>query len=289
MPMLFAFPGLLSPGRSRRSVVLFATLALAACGGSPTGQVVAQVNGKEITERAIDAELATAHAEPGPAAKALIPAALDRVVTREVLVQQARRAGLDKSPDFLAMQQRADDIVLAEMMTRKLAAALPAPSQQDIDGYVAANPFRFARRAYLQTDTIEVPGGAIKPRDLVPLHSIDAVEGLLHDRHLSYQRLIQAVDTALIPTSLARQLSSVPAGEPVVLPRSEGLQVIAVRRVDPAPLPDQTARALAADALRQTAVAQQVKTLREGSKIEYRKDFGPGKPGTSGPAGSTAN
>src|SRR4029079_16187186 len=70
-------------------------------GSEPTGQVVATVNGQEITLRELNAELGAAPPPIDPkAAKAAEQAALRSIIGRKVLAGAAREQGLDKTPDF---------------------------------------------------------------------------------------------------------------------------------------------------------------------------------------------
>ncbi len=266
----------------RTQAALLAMLALAGCQETPAGQVAAHVNGKEVSERAVEAELAAANL--APETKGAMQGGLEKVITRDLIVDQARREGLDKSPDYLAFRERAEDLVLADMLVRRWAASVPPPSQSDIDRYIAANPFRFDQRVLFQVDAIEARAGAVAPRDLAPLHSMDAVAALLDQHHVEYRRMAQVLDSALIPAAVAHQLSSAPPGEPVAVPSPGGIQLIALQRSDPAPIAADLRERLAGDALRQAAIAQRVNALRAGARIEYRADLRPAaKPEASAP------
>ena len=263
------------PGRAL--IVLPLIVALAGCGGVPAGQVQAHVNGREISDRAVAAELASANLADGDAGAAR--AALDKVIARDLIVEEARREGLDKTPDYLAMRDRATDLVLADMMVRRWAAALAPPGQAEIDRYVAANPLRFDRRALISVDQIEATGQGPAIATLEPLHSMDAVEGALRNAHASVHRIAQVLDTALIDQGTARRLVTAPPGEPIVLgaPGKTGgaWRIIAVTRNDPAPIAAEMRATLAAEALRQAQIAHRLDTLRSGARIAYRADLDP--------------
>jgi peptidyl-prolyl cis-trans isomerase C len=268
--------------RAGAALSVLALLMLNGCGGTPEGQVAAHVNGQEVSQRSVVAELASANVSPE--AKGAMQSGLEKVITRDLIVDQARREGLDKSPDYLAFRERADDLVLADMLVRRWAAGMPAASQPDIDRYIAANPYRFDKRTLFQVDEIEARGNAVGTHDLAPLHSMDAVAALLDQHHVEYRRMTQVLDSALIAPALARQLAGAPVGEPVAMPMSGGMQMIALQRSDPAPIPADLRARLANDALRQAAITQRVNALRAGARIEYRADLRPGaKPQTTTP------
>lgn len=263
------------PGRA--VIALPLALALAGCGGVPAGQVQAHVNGREISDRAVAAELASANLADGDAGAART--ALDKVIARDLIVEEARREGLDKTPDYLALRDRATDLVLADMMVRRWATTLTAPSQAEIDRYVAANPLRFDRRALIAVDQIEATGQGPVIATLEPLHSMDAVEGALRNAHASVRRIAQVLDTALIDQATARRLVTAPPGEPIVLgaPGKAGgaWRIVAVTRNDPAPIGAEMRASLAGEALRQAQIAHRLDALRTGARIAYRADLDP--------------
>lgn len=241
---------------------------LGGCSATPSGQVAARVNDTEISDRAVEAELAAAGiSQPDPGTTR---AALDKVIARDLLVDQARREGIDATPDFLALRQRAEELVLADLLVKRWAAHATAPSDDRIAQFIADNPQRFEHRTIYMLDSIEIPSGPPPAAALEPLHSIDAVAALLQARNIAFQRLSQPLDSALAAPALARRLATAPPGEPIALAASGGMQVMAVVRADPAPVPAALARQLAADALRQAQIADKVAGLRSGARIAYR-------------------
>jgi hypothetical protein len=79
---------------------------------APTGQVVATVDGEEITVRQLQAELSRAVAVPPAQQKEQRRAALNFIVERTVLADEARKEGIDKDPEFVLLNQRATDTLL---------------------------------------------------------------------------------------------------------------------------------------------------------------------------------
>ena len=108
-----------------KSVIPFlagaALLALAACGDkSPQGQVVATVNGEEITAQEVNAEAQALNLPANANREAVLPQILQRVLDRKLLVGVARERKMDKSPDFLIQRRRAEETVLATMLARQI-------------------------------------------------------------------------------------------------------------------------------------------------------------------------
>src|ERR1700722_14623113 len=94
----------------------------------PTGQVVAVVDGHEITVRELQAELAGVPTSDPRQMKAVEQKALELVVGRTLLADAALKQGLDKTPDFAIQKQRAIDGLLAQTLEANVARAVPAPA-----------------------------------------------------------------------------------------------------------------------------------------------------------------
>src|SRR3546814_20658701 len=108
-------------------------LSLAACDGKPeksvpVGQVIASVDGMEITQRDLVAEIdMIGPAEENP--ERAREAALQQIVVRKMLAKEARTRELDDSPDFGLLRQRAAEMVLQTLLTRDLTRKLPDPTK----------------------------------------------------------------------------------------------------------------------------------------------------------------
>ena len=260
-------------------------LPLAACGrGAPTGQVVARVNGEEITDRDLNAEFATASLAGGTDLKAISPAVLAKVIDRRLVAAQARQVGLDKSPDYMALLDRAGEVLLAEQMAARWAGEAPAPSADQIAAFAAANPRMFAERRLVALDRLVAPGANVDLRSLASFHSLDAIAQWLGGRGIKFNRDASVADTAQMPKEAVDALAGVPAGEPVLQPNGRGFIAVAVTQSRPVAMSDAERRAAAVQALQRQAVAERIAGLRTGSKIEYQPGFAPSANGAKPPA-----
>lgn len=87
-------------------VAVLAVMALAACGDkTPAGEVLAKVDGKVISTQTLDWLLKEQVPAGTPVDESLRAKAREHLIQREVLLEAARKAGLDKDP---AVQQRMD-------------------------------------------------------------------------------------------------------------------------------------------------------------------------------------
>lgn len=261
-------------------------LALAACQKTPKGQVVAIVNGNDISMQQLQTE-----ASDIPVAipenldrKMLSKAILQAVIDRELQVEEARRQGLDKTPDYLALRKRNEEELLSSMLGHKVAQAVPLPAEEDIRNYMLAHPLQFAQRQRLVLDQLSFA----PPRDrrrlaavLADAHSLDEAAAALQSIGIVAVRGEGSIDTGQTDTDLAKQLAHAPAGEPILLPQGDRLVVGVITTREPIrPSRDDSyvaaARAVrAADLLNESRA--QIAAARSTAKISYEAGWAPEK------------
>lgn len=266
----------------RRSLAL-ALAALAALSGcsekTPTGQVVAIVDGEEITRRDLASELRASGAAENTDIKKLGPLLIDRIVARKLLVKQAREDGIDKTPEYLSEELRQREGLLASMLAQRWASQIPEPTTSALEAFVTANPQMFESRKILLVDQISTSAAGLDLKQLEPLNTNDAVAALFSAQKHPFQRARTTLDTLAAPKALIDQIAKLPPGMPFVINEGGTLLISAVIGARPAPLSgaQQTLAAKAAmkrlDATK--AVESQLASLRLGAKIEYQPGFAP--------------
>lgn len=105
------------------------TLMLAACQqAAPSGQVIATVDGVEITLAELNGEASARNLAiaTDPAQRA---AAIADLVKRKLLVRAARAQGLDRTPQFVLAERRMREILLAQQVVVARLAILPVAYQ----------------------------------------------------------------------------------------------------------------------------------------------------------------
>lgn len=145
--------------RLRLGVLSCAALSLAGCGGqngkdaAQAGQVLARVNGAFVTRSELELELGLlpAHQREGqPIRQAL----LARLIDRKLLLAEAEARGLERSAQFVAMNRRnreallaqmAQDVALARLGGVSVAAAQAAQAQMARDQAGATAPLAAIR------------------------------------------------------------------------------------------------------------------------------------------------
>jgi EpsD family peptidyl-prolyl cis-trans isomerase len=274
------------------AVVLATGVTLSGCdqikklvgGGKPTGQVVATVDGEEITALELRQELGNFTSRDPAVMKRAQQQALQQIIMRRILVDKAKEQKLDKTADYSLQLRRGEENLLVQLYQRKIAASLAVPSRQEAEDYIAANPDKFTNRRVLIVDQVISAPSKIPPERFRPLNTLEEVRALLDAESVPYQVNVATLDTLTMDPRLLAEINKLPAGEVFVLPRGQALLFNRIADARSAPFGGEPARNYAINTLRseraQKAVVQQVEVLRKGAEqsITYSDAFKPPPP-----------
>ena len=284
------------------STMCAAAALLASCHkGAPEGQVAATVNGDEVTLQELNTEIQASNIPPNMDKKVAQQQALQHIIDRKLLLGAARDKKIDKSPEFLAQKQRADELLLAQTYAKQQLSAVPVPTDGDIQKFMADHPNAFSNREALQLDQIRFrpnPGDVKKDLDTIHQdHNLDAVAAHLTGLGIKFDRVKAGLDTAQVPTEIIKAINNLRAGEPFVIPTNGIFTVNVVIGRQPIPTDSTQARQAAVGAWRNQQftklLSDQLKQFKDSAKITYQNGFAPPpekKPGTPGaPAAATGD
>ena len=258
-----------------------AIVSVGGCGQKATGQVVAVVNGEEISLSDLNSEVQQLNLPEGADKKAATAAALQQLIDRKLLVQRAKSRNLDKDPAYLRQQRRMNDELLIGLLGKQVSGTVPVPSQTAITKFIADNPGMFSQRTIYALDQIQfaLPADRTILKQLEPAKDMPAVMAVLDRLGIKYQHKDASFDSAQTPPELLTKVTSLPPGEPFVLAASGRVIVSVITGKKLMPLGDADSRALANEAMRRksmTELAQgQLKDARTGAKIEYQPGYEP--------------
>ncbi len=260
-------------------VIMASAIAVTGCKRSATGQVVAVVNGEEVSLSELNGELKNAPA--GADKDAIRTAALQSLVNRKLLVQQARERGIDKDPEYLQQQRRVNDELMINMLGQQVTKNVPVPSASDIDGFIAQHPEMFAQRTIYSLDQVvfPLPADPSRLKALEADHTLDAVVTRLKSMSIPTQRQPAKLDSGGTPAQFLKTVTDLPAGEPFVVATGGRGVVSVITGKETQPITGDPARRIAAEAIRRAAVGdiaqKQLKQARDGAKIDYQPGFAP--------------
>ncbi len=272
-----------------------AMLALSACdkgAKKPEGQVVATVDGKEVTVHELNAELATIPNRGGDAPRKLVESvALARVIERKMLSNEAEKQKLDKSPQFLIAKQRTDEGLLVQALQADIQRKVGPTTREAAQKFVSDNPQVFGDRKVFTLDQIQF----LRPANIDQLGLKDAktmadVERILIDANIEYRRAPTQIDSLTVNPALTNEIikiTSTSNGEPFMFadqPQGAPAPVIYVNNVTATksqPFTGEKAISYVQNVLqRQTIQKSLVDALKKyndeyKSKIVYAKGYGP--------------
>lgn len=262
---------------------------------TPTGQVVATVDGAEITTTELKQELAGFRSSDPKAYDIAKRRALQNIVARKLVAKEARSQHLDQTPDFAVKQQRLNELLLAEAYQAKILSAVPAATPEDVDRFVAAHPDMFAARKIFQLDQITTPPLNDRlQKELRPVNTLAEAEALLNREHVPFRRATSELDALAAGPQLVDVLLKQGATDLIILPSAQTWSINQVKSSRVAPFTGDNARKYATSAItndRQKQVlgktfSQIVSTGR--SKVSYAKGYEPPAAPPSAPASQAA-
>jgi EpsD family peptidyl-prolyl cis-trans isomerase len=283
--------GLRDPRMRRAGCTVLLAGLLAGCGpgagskdaGTTAGKLAAKVNGTEITMQ----QLGSSRSPGGPASPLQ---ALDQVIDRELLVQRALEAKLERDPQVAQALEESRREVLAQAWLDRAAAARAKPSAEEVRAFYEENPALFAQRRIYKLRELTVTGEAALRDPLLSqiraelsgARDLEDVAGWLRWRNLRVSAVTGTTQAAEhLPLGYLPQLARMKDGEFAVFPGGAGAAgsatVVQLVHAEDAPLAEREAASLIEQFLsgrkRLELAAAEVKRLRGAASIEYVGDF----------------
>jgi EpsD family peptidyl-prolyl cis-trans isomerase len=229
-----------------------------------TQAVIAKVNGIEISAR----EAAGAQA-------------LERIIDRELLVQKALAAGLDRDPQVAQSIDHARRQLLAQAYLERAAATAPKSTPEEMRAFYADNPALFGERRIYRLRELAVSA----PAELIDVLRAEAARAADLDEVAAWLRLRNARFSAFnvtqpaeqLPLSQLPELARMKQGEIAVFASPLGASVVQLVQSEEAPLSEQQAAPVIEQFLaarkRMKLADAEVRKLRDGARIEYVGDI----------------
>ena len=282
--MAEASPFLTGPVMDRRIVCVVAmAFAVTSCQKKASGQTVAVVNNEEITASDLNSELASENASLTGSTQQARAQALQNLIDRRLLAQQARSEGLDKSPDFINQQRRATEDLLIKMLLLRQVNSAQVPSADEITKFEASRPGMFANRESWTLQQLVFPTQK-DPALLAKLkaaNTLDEVAQALTAAGVQFTKSSHTIDTAALPPAIYAQLNQLKPNEPFIVPGGNKVIANVITARTPLPLPSEQVRTVALNAMKQSEVQKfvqdRVKSLKGSAKIQYQPGYAPPK------------
>ncbi|MRT27575.1 EpsD family peptidyl-prolyl cis-trans isomerase [Herbaspirillum sp. CAH-3] len=250
-------------------------LALAACGekkaSSGSTQVVANVDGQEITIHQVNNELAKTGGTQ------VTKQLLDGLVARQLLVNAAKKDKLDTDPAVLADMERSRNLVLAQSYVSSKLKAPTRPSEQEVEDLYRKNPDWFAQRRQYEFAQLIIAGTNLTPELNAlmeqPGKRLEDVVAWLDSHRIQYARQQVLKTSADLPPQMNSSLKNMERGALFVVIEGPTAILTSLQDAKSAPV----TLALATPQIQQYLVSQKqnqaseqlVERLKKDAKIEY--------------------
>ena len=233
-------------------------------------QLVARVNGIEISAREVRTN-----------GSASVAQAVEKVIDRELLVQKALEAGLERDPQVKDAIDNARRQVLAQAYLDRAASAATQPSKEEVRAFHAENPALFAERRIYRMRELVVAA----PAELVDVlraqaaraADLEEVAAWLKARDARFSTATETQPAEQLPLAYLPQMARMKPGQIAVFAIPAGANVIQLVQAEEAPLGLEQSQVLIEQFLagrkRLELAAAEVKRLRASAHIEYVAQF----------------
>jgi EpsD family peptidyl-prolyl cis-trans isomerase len=277
---LFAYAG-------QATLLLVMLASTTSCGkksaDAKASQTIVRVNGDEITMHQINSELQRANVRPDQlnvAGKQLASALVDR----QILIQEAEKAKLDRKPRVIQAIENAKMQIVAQAYIENKMATVVKPTSSEITEYRAKHADIFANRKVFVIDELAFkvePGMAADVESFSnTAKSTEEVTQWLNARQISFLQTRASHASETIPPELLAKLATLVVGD-MVFVNANGTTIAGqVLEIKDAAISEKDSKPLIEriifDQKRKQIMEDEMKRLRSAANVEYiNKKFEP--------------
>jgi EpsD family peptidyl-prolyl cis-trans isomerase len=248
---------------------------LVGCGqtSSKPSQVAASVNSDEISEHQL--QMALSQSRRLETSDDRRSATLDRLIDRQLAVQQALKQSMDRRPGIMMQLEEARRDILASAYAYELSSKIAPVMEQDVWTYYELHPELFAqRKIYIVREVVVGRDSSLLPEMQIRLNKKEDLSGVvawLKSSKTTYNDQVIARSAEQLPLEILPALAKVKAGEVIAFRMSEGLVVYQMLTAQSAPLTIEQANPMVIDHLKRQAEVEAVRAsvakLKQDAKI----------------------
>lgn len=267
--------------------LLVACALLNGCGKKEGGeahgatQVVAKVNGQEITVHQLNARLAQMGAMDQAQLKEASKQVLRQLVDQQILKQEALDKKLDRDPKVLQALEQAKDQILAEAILEKIAGSPSNPTSTQVAEFYQSHPELFSNRKLfkLQELVILAPTEVFSTveSEVRAAKGLNEVSKLLTEKGIKFDINESVKASEQLPEGLLKQLQALSEGDTLIVKTPQAVNVVYVAQLKQQPVTQEKAAPLItrylANIERTNHAKAEVQKLKSGAKVEFLGDF----------------
>lgn len=240
-------------------------------------QVVAKVNGAEISLHQVNHVLSKAGNVPTDQLERARKAAVDRLIDQELLAAKAVEEKLDRTPETLMAIELARREILARARMEQVLALAPKLSPGDVTKYYATHPELFAERQIYNLQEITFLPQKEAVADVQALvdkgAAMNEIQELLRSRNVQFGTNAGIRAAEQLPMELLKVLHGTKEGGILLNNSPQGHTVVKVVGTRKMPVDEATARPMIQKFLFNQRAAEvttnELKSLKATAKIEY--------------------
>jgi EpsD family peptidyl-prolyl cis-trans isomerase len=264
--------------------------AAASAASGAAAEVVAKVNGDDITGAQLDLAMRRRHAVRAAEADAPSRAALEGVIDQELEAQQALKLKLDQTPEVQQTLEMIRREFLAQAYMRHLAEELPKPGDDAIKAFYDSHAAMYADHKTYNLQRYEVMAPAEKHDAVVAkaaaVKSEAELDAWLKGQNIKFQKSPLKLESEQLQSPTGEKLKALKPGQAMGQASGPAVAVFVLESVQASPKALQDAHPQIEQQLgmeaRRTALMGAAKALRKDAKIEYQGKFA--EPPASAPA-----
>lgn len=278
--------------RARLGAIALAAMAavlLSGCGpkkdGAPTeasgSEVVAKVNGEELTAAQLTIALQKQRGMRPDAGDAASKQVLDQLIDEQIVAQKAVTAKLDKDPKVVEQIEAARRDILARRFIEAAAETANKPADDAVQKFYDSRATLFAQRKVytLQRLDIQAPDERRAEVDahIQSLKSFAELNDWLKSQKLVFTVKQEQDASEQLPPTVLEKLATLKAGESMAVPAQSGISALTLVSSASAPKTLADARPAIEQYLsgqgRREVIMNLQKSIRDGAKVEYEGRF----------------
>jgi EpsD family peptidyl-prolyl cis-trans isomerase len=221
------------------SALLISTLLIGGCGKKETesskksnDQVVAKVNGEEITIHQVNFQLSRMGQMSQEQSKVASKQVLANLVTQELLKQKALDAKLDQDPMILQALALSKDQLLAQAYLQKTIEKAPKASTNEIDSFYKEHPELFENRRVFRLQELVVNINKDKfdetEATLNTIKDINQIATWLRDNNYPFTVNSNVKAAEELPMALLNKLQGLKDGEIMFVPNDKTFNILQI-------------------------------------------------------------
>ena len=278
--------------RARIGAVALAAMAvtlLAGCGQKKDvapadaggGEVVAKVNGDDVTASQLAIALQKQRGMRPDAGDAASKVVLDQLIDEQIVAQKAVAAKLDKDPKVVAQIEAARRDILARRFIESAAETASKPADDAVQKFYDGRPALFVQRKMYTLQRVDIQAPDTRRNEIdakvATFKTPAELTDWLKSQKLGFTTKQEQDASEQLPPVVLEKLATMTAGQSMVVPAQFGVSALTLVSSAAAPKALADARPAIEQFLanqgRREVIMNLQKTIRDGAKVEYEGRF----------------